>query len=146
MNGHPGKVSATLTLFCFGATPDAITGNLGLQPTATDYIKPSPIYFTPKGNLPTREGATWSYETASKISSSEIEKHLRHLLSLFLPLKEKLKALQAKVCVRIYWESILAGSSLAGLQIPADCVEGIAELGATLDIQVVKISKVKGAD
>ena len=138
---HVGKVSATLTLLCPDAKPDELTAILGIQPTHTD-LTHHPTTFTPTGLKGARDYALWRYDSASQVSSPDINEHLKHLLTLFLSLKSRIEEMRPRpgVMVSIYWESIVA--STAGPQVDRECIAGLAELGASLDIHVVEIDKV----
>jgi hypothetical protein len=139
---HVGKVSATLRLFCPEKHPDDLTKILGIQPTDTGYDH-TPATFTPSGLQGGQDCGMWCYDTSGSVSSPELSEHLRHLTKLFLPLKSRIEELRPRVWISVfvYWESTIAG--IAGPTIGPDCLAGLAELGATLDICVAKIDELK---
>jgi hypothetical protein len=141
---HVGKVSATLRFFCVEVHPDELTKLLGIQPTETSYDH-SPAMFTSSGLQGGKNCGLWSYDTSGLLGSHEISEHLRHLLKLFLPLKSRIEELRPRPWIRIdiHWESTIAG--IAGPHIQPDCLVGLGELGATLDIRVTKIDDIDDA-
>jgi hypothetical protein len=72
----------------------------------------------------------WCYETDAFVSSADENEHLRYLLRLFLPMKEKIEALapNVQVIVSIHQEGEHIGAE--GCLIHSDCVHGLAQLGA----------------
>jgi hypothetical protein len=133
---HVGNVSATLQLLCPELSGEQITEALDVEPTET-----SPIQ-----DLETRKsGCMWCYDSSSHISSTDASEHVRHLLKTFLPIKSRLEDMRPPphAIVRMHWESTIVG--LAGPQIEADCITGLATLGASLLIDVVKIEEVDRA-
>ena len=135
---HVGRVSATLILICMEKHPDEVTEELGIRPTDKSHSR-MPASFTPSGLQGAKDCAMWRYCSRTQVASTDPNEHLRHLLSLFLPLQSRIEELRPRPCIRveIYWESMLAGP--AGPQIDGKCVAGLAKLGASLDIRVVKI-------
>ncbi len=141
---HVGKVSATLRFFCPGITKEQLTGSLGVEPTLAQTAY-EPATFGPGGLKGAQDCTLWSYDTANKVSSSNINEHLRHLLTVFLPLKSRIEELRPPphIFASVYWESTIAG--IAGPRIDPRCISGLAELGAGLDITVAKIDAVEDA-
>jgi hypothetical protein len=137
---HVGRVSATLELLCFETHQDAVTEALGIKPTSAQTAHEAAA-FTSSGLIGAKDAALWCYDTASRVSSSALSDHLRHLLGVFLPIKSRIEELRPHphVRVRVYWESTMAG--IAGPEIDAECISGLASLGATLDIRVAKIDE-----
>lgn len=140
-----GKVSATVRFICPKTDPEAVTRTLGIQPTYTN-ISQGTAAFTATGLKEPMDCGIWCYDTAAKVSSSDPNTHLRHLLALFLPLRSRLEELRPPpgVVVEVYWESTVAG--IAGPTIDKASIRGLAELGASLDIRVVKIDRVEGVE
>ncbi len=125
-------------------TAEQVTEALGIEPTEAQTAH-EPANFGPCGVAGGQECTLWSYRTSSRVSSSDINDHLGHLLNVFLPLKSRIEDLRPIPCfsVSIYWESTIAG--VAGPQINARCVCGLAGLGASLEIKVAKIEMVEDA-
>jgi len=136
-----GKVSATLQFTCFEAEADEVTKTLGIQPTWTSPLQ-APPRFTPDGFMGAKQGCVWHYETSSQVSSREISEHVRQLLRLFSPLKSRLEEMRPspRISVRVLWETTILG--LTGPQLGADCIAGLAKLGASVEFYVVKIDEV----
>jgi len=136
---HVGKVSATLVLGCPEMNSDEVSEILGIQPTFSNTCHEN-VTFSPGGVIGGKECLTWGYGTSSHISSTDINEHLRHLLTIFLPLKGRIEELRPQpfILVHIYWESTIA----SGPHIDARYIAGLAELGANLEIHVLKIDKV----
>src|SRR5271165_56814 len=126
---HVGKVSATVRLFCPGITGEELTGALGVEPTLAQTAHEAAT-FGPGGLKGAQDCTLWSYESATKVSSSNLNDHLRHLLTVFLPLKSRIEELRPPphISVSVCWESMIAG--IAGPQIDAECISGLAALGA----------------
>lgn len=97
--------------------------------------------FGPGGLTGAEDCTLWSYDT-TKITASDVNEHLRHLLAVFLPIRSRIEELRPspRIIVSVYWESTMAG--VAGPQIDAECISGLAGLGASLHIKVAKIEKV----
>ena len=139
---HVGKIQVTARLFCVGMKADEVTEALGVEPTEAQTAH-EPANFGPGGLKGAQECSLWTYETAFKVRSSDINEHLGHLLDVFLPLRSRIEDLRPlpHISVSIYWESTIAG--VAGPQIDARCIRGLAELGASLEIKVAKIERVE---
>ncbi len=137
---HVGKVSATARIYCIDMTAEQITEALGVKPT-----RAQTAHERPGGLKGARDVTLWSYDTSSEIASTVLNEHLRHLLGVFLPVKSRIEELRPlpHVSVSIYWESTIAG--FAGPEIDAQCLSGLAALGASLQIKVAKIEEVKDA-
>src|SRR5687767_12130314 len=95
---HVGMVSAILMLGCPEMNADEVTAVLGIQPTFSDTLQED-ITFSPSGAFGGKECATWEYGTAERVSSTDINEHLRHLLLVFLPLKSRIEELRAATAV-----------------------------------------------
>ncbi len=137
---HVGKVSATARFFCLDLTAEQVTEALGVEPTDTQTG-----HGRPDGLKGARDATLWSYDSSSKISSLILNEHVKHLLEVFLPIKSRIEELRPlpHMTVCIYWESTIAG--IAGPQLDAKCISGLAALGASLEIKVTKIEEVKDA-
>jgi hypothetical protein len=137
---HVGKVAATARFFCVETTAEQITEALGLEPTDAQTAQERP-----EGVKGVRNFTMWSYDSSSKITSSDLNDHVKHLLDVFLPLRSRIEELRPlpHITVCTYWESTVAG--IAGPQLDAKCISGIAALGANLEIKVAKIEEVKDA-
>lgn len=140
---HVGKVAVTLRLSCFGMTAEHITEALGIEPTRAQTAH-EPAHFGPWGLNGALDCTLWSYDTSSRVASSDVNEHIKHLVEVFLPLKSRIEELRPipHISVSIYWESILAG--IAGPQLNAQCVSGLATLGGSVEIKVVKIEEAEG--
>jgi hypothetical protein len=136
---HVGKVSVRLELVGFDLQPDQLTTAFGLEPTLSDYTH-VPAQFTPGGLLGGRGFGKWCYDTAAHLHSHDVNEHLRHLLGIFRPLRSQIDELRPRpaLVVCVHYESTIAGTGAAPL-IDADCIAGLAELGASLVVQVFKI-------
>jgi hypothetical protein len=135
---HVGKVAATAQFFCVDMTAQQVTDALGVEPTDAQTAQER------IGGLQgAREATLWRYDSSCKITSSDLNEHLKHLMDVFLPLKSRIEEFRPlpHISISIYWESTVAG--VAGPQINAQCVSGLAALGATLHITVAKIDKVE---
>jgi hypothetical protein len=141
---HVGKVSATVRFFSPGMGGTQLTEVLGVEPTLAQTAH-EPAIFGPWGLKGADDCTFWSYDTATKVSSSDLNEHLRHLLTVFLPLKSRIEELRPPphISVSVYWESTIAG--IAGPQIDAACIAGLAALGAGLQIKVAKIDEIQDA-
>jgi hypothetical protein len=141
---HVGRVSVTARFFCPGISGEDITAALGVEPTLAQTAH-EPATFGPAGLKGAQDYTLWSYDTATKVSSSNLNEHLRHLLTVFLPLKSRIEELRPlpRISVSVYWESTIAG--IAGPQIDAECISGLAALGARMEIKVAKIDESEDA-
>jgi hypothetical protein len=121
-------------------TAEQVTEALGVKPTDAQTAHERPV-----GVKGVRDATLWSYESSSKITSSDLNDHVKHLLDVFLPLKSRIEELRPPphIMVCTYWESTIAG--VAGPQLDAKCISGLARLGASLEIKVAKIEEVKDA-
>jgi len=79
---HVGKVSATARFFCLDMTAEQITEALGVEPTDAQTTRERP-----GGVKGSRDMTLSSYGSTSKITSSDLNDHVKHLLDVFLPLK-----------------------------------------------------------
>jgi hypothetical protein len=117
-------------------TAEQVTEALGIEPTdaQTAHERPSRVKRA-------RDATLWSYDSSSKITSSDLNDHVKHLLDVFLPLKSRIEELRPvpHMTVCTYWESTIAG--IAGPQLDAKCISGLAALGASLEIKVAKIEE-----
>jgi hypothetical protein len=137
---HVGKVSATARFFCVDMTAEQVTEALGVEPTDAQTAQERP-----GGVKGARDTTLWSYDSSSRITSSDLNDHVKHLLDVFLPLRSRIEELRPlpHIIVCTYWESTIAG--IAGPQLDAQCMSGLAALGASLEIRVVKIEEVEDA-
>jgi hypothetical protein len=138
---HVGKVSATLQLYCARISGKELTEALGVQPTLAQTAHERAA-FGPCGLTGAEDYTLWSYDTSTKVTAADVNEHLRHLLGVFLPIRSRIEELRPspRILVCVYWESTMAG--VAGPQIDAECISGLASLGASLHIKVAKIDKV----
>ncbi len=132
-----GKVSATLEVRCFERECASITELLQIQPTEA-----SPLEVTggPDHPLAWRNGCVWCYDSAHRVHSTNVSEHIQHLLALFLPMKSRLEDMRPlpKVNISVCWECSAFGvTGLAGPQLSAHDLRGIAELGASLEVKVI---------
>jgi hypothetical protein len=137
---HVGKVAATVQLFCVDMTAKQVTDALGVEPTDAQTARER------IGGLQgAREATLWRYDSSSKITSSDLNEHLKHLMNVFLPLKSRIEEFRPlpHISFSIYWESTIAG--IAGPEIDAQWISALAELGANLKITVAKIDEVEDA-
>jgi hypothetical protein len=135
---HVGKVSATVQFFCVDMTAVRVTDALGVEPTDAQTARER------LGSLQgIRDATLWSYDSSSKITSSDLNEHLKHLLDVFLPLKSRIEEFRPlpHITVSIYWESTMAG--IVGPHLDARFISALAELGASLDVKVAKIDEVE---
>lgn len=139
-----GNVSATLRLFCRDITAEELTATLGVEPTLAQTGR-DPAMFDSDGLKGARDVTFWTYDTGSKVSSPDLNDHLRHLLRVFLPLKSRIEELRPapRISFSVYWESTIAG--VAGPEIDPQCISGLAALGASLHIKVAKIDEIPDA-
>ena len=137
---HVGKVAATARFFCAEMTAEQVTEALGVEPTDAQTAQERP-----GGVKGVRHATLWNYDSSSKITSTDLNNHVRHLLDVFLPLKSRIEELRPlpHITVCTYWESTIAG--VAGPQLDAKCISGLAALGASLEIKVAKTEEVKDA-
>jgi hypothetical protein len=131
------NTSVSFSLVQFGMQPQAVTKDLGVEPTYTDVS-----YVTRCASGRKEECGLWSYDTAGAVKSKELREHLEHLLNLFRPLRSQLEEIRPRpnVIVEVRCE---AQSMLRPLRLPPlepRHVGGIAELGAALKVSLFEKS------
>src|SRR5579864_5267684 len=131
-----GRVSATLELTCPGHECANITELLQIQPTWT-----SPLLVTNTSGppSPSKNGCAWHYESAPKVSSTDVSDHIQHLLLLFLPIKSRIEEMRPvpQIDIILDWECSGFGvTGLTGPQFTVNDLRGLTDLGARLQIKV----------
>jgi hypothetical protein len=113
--------------------PEALTESLGIEPSFTDVS-----YVGRCGTGRKEECGVWSYDTATDLSSHEVREHIEHLLHLFRPLNSRIEEVRPRpnAFVHVRCEPTIAGGNLTP-RIDADCIAGLAELGAALTVEIV---------
>lgn len=101
----------------------------------------APTHIEPPGGK--EACAAWSYDSESHVASRDINAHLRHLIEVFVPRRRRLEQLSPRVMfmVDVSWESKFAGTGI-GPTIDKECIAGIAQLGASLTVQVIQIDEI----
>ena len=136
-----GKVSATLELRCLEHGCANITELLGIAPTEAS---PLEVAGSPDHPLAWMNGCYWCYDSASRINSTKVSDHIRHLSSMFLPIKSQIEELRPipQIKISVYWEcSNLGVSGLTGPQFSPNDLKALAELGASLEVKVIAIGQ-----
>ncbi len=141
---HAGTVSAALTFVGYEMRPDEFTALLGVQPSFVS-VSQLPAKFNSGGICRGRDCGLWSYDTAGLLPSRDIGEHIRHLIRSFRPLKNRIEEVSPRpnAFVHLRCEPIFATQGLSPC-IDADCVAGLAELGATLTVELIKNGEVDG--
>jgi hypothetical protein len=118
--------SVEVHLLGFDVESNEFCENLGLNPT-----------FVKKG--------MWCLQTACLVSSSDVNEHLRYVLRALLPIEEKIEQMRPNVSllVSIGWGSNALGRG-SGPTIDADCVVGLARLGASLAFSIAEAKSQMG--
>ena len=136
-------ISASLTLVGYDLRPEDVTTTLGIQPTSTDATH-FPARFIGSAVCGGRDCGMWSYETAAVVATSDVGEHLRHLLHLFRPLRSRIEEFNPRLrvfyppAVEIGERNWSRSSSFASDR--ADCIAGMAELGACFTVELINNS------
>jgi hypothetical protein len=132
--------SVTLTLVGYELRSEELTNKLGIEPSHTDATH-LPAHFVSGKVCGGRECGLWSYETAAAVTSADVGEHIRHLVRTFHPLKSRIEefvpALRTFVHARCPSISRAAQSPMLSPRIEADCLAGLAELGAVLSVELI---------
>jgi hypothetical protein len=89
-------------------------------------------------------GCVWHYDSAAKVTSTNVSDHVHHLLSLFLPIKSRIEELRPppRINISVYWQCSSFGvQGLTGPQFNTDDLRGMTELGARLEVKVIVIEQ-----
>ena len=129
--------SVSLTFVGFGMRPEAVTENLGIEPTQTD------VSFVRRcGTERKEECGLWSWDSGRCVSSRDIGEHIEHLIGLFRPLKSRIEEIRPRpnvfVRVRCIPISVLRPFCFTAPRIDARHIAAIAELGAALTVELLK--------
>jgi len=136
--GHTAKrTSATLQLLCVGLTVEDINTMLELQPTWAEPWEGG-VHFTENGMMDGKDGCFWHFEVTHP-TSVEGNDQLRHLLRLVLPLRSRLEEMRPspRITICVCWDTTSTFGLLAP-EVAPDCIRGLAELGARLQIEVIE--------
>jgi hypothetical protein len=140
---HIGRVRVAYVLSGPEVDPDAITRATGLRPTYEHHVGDE------KRNvggcvLGLHADGAWRLESrieGDALVCKDIDVHVRSLLVQLLPHAESLRgwARRGEAVFDVLWESsyLYAGT---GPVLAADCIEGIARLGASLGFDIVAIN------
>jgi hypothetical protein len=131
---RPACLGCDFAVFSDALDPEDLSRRIGVE--ADWSLPPVPAKRDRKGLVRERgRRGCWLLHSKDRVASGDVNEHLRHLLAILLPHREAiLAASEAGVAsFSVLW----AGTDYphhSGPTIAADCVAGVAELRAEIDI------------